>query len=241
MMWRSLICFSLGAGFASAATLSGTVVLSDSRVAAVNKQRDFSGVVISARLVKAFLPVESPVHASPPIHALMEQKGKMFMPHILPIAAGTTVDFPNFDPIFHSAFSSYSGQIFDVGLYPPGTSRSVRFTRSGVVRVFCNIHPTMSAIILVLDTPWFASTAKDGSFELEVPPGDYELNVFHERATDWQLTGLSRRIVVSEPALRVPPITVSEAGYLVAPHKNKYGRDYPPTPDDQGFYQDVRH
>jgi plastocyanin len=235
MIWRSLICFSLAAGFAAAATLSGTVVLSDSRVAAVNKQKDFSGVVISARPVKSSSSVRSPAHVS------MEQKSKMFMPHILPIAAGTTVDFPNFDPIFHSAFSSYSGQIFDVGLYPPGTSRSVRFTKSGVVRVFCNIHPTMSAIILVLDTAWFASTAKNGSFELEVPPGDYELDVFHERATDQQLAGLSRRIVVTEPALRVPPITVSEAGYLVAPHKNKYGHDYPATPDDQGFYPDVRH
>ncbi len=241
MIWRSLICFSIAAGFAAAASLSGTVVLSDSRVAAVNKQKDFSGVVISARPVISPLPVRSPAHSASPTHASMEQKGKMFMPHILPIVAGTTVDFPNFDPIFHSAFSSYSGQIFDVGLYPPGTSKFVRFTRSGVVRVFCNIHPTMSAIILVLDTPWFASTAKNGSFEMEVPPGDYELNVFHERATDQQLAGLSRRIVVTEPALRVPPITVSEAGYLVAPHKNKYGHDYPPTPDDQGFYPDARH
>jgi plastocyanin len=235
MIWRSLIFFSFAANFAAAATLSGTIVLSDSRVAAVNKEKDFSGVVISARPVKSSLPERSPVHAS------MEQKSKMFMPHILPIAAGTTVDFPNFDPIFHSAFSSYSGQIFDVGLYPPGTSRSVRFTRSGVVRVFCNIHPTMSAIILVLDTPWFARTTWNGSFEMDVPPGDYELNVFHERATDQQLAGLSRRIVVGESALRIPPITVSEAGYLVAPHKNKYGHDYPPVPDDQSFYPDVRH
>jgi plastocyanin len=241
MTWRSLICFSFSTGFAAAAALSGTVVLSDSRVAAVNKQKDFSGVVISARPVNSPMPVGSPAHAASPTRVSMEQKGKMFTPHILPIVAGTTVDFPNFDPIFHSAFSSYSGQIFDVGLYPPGASRSVRFTRSGVVRVFCNIHPTMSAIILVLDTPWFARTAKNGSFEMDVPPGDYELNVFHERATDRQLAGLSRRIVVSEPAVRVPPITVSEAGYLVAPHKNKYGHDYPPTPDDQGFYPDVRH
>ena len=55
--------------------------------------------------------------------------------------------------IFHNAFSSYNGQIFDVGLYPPGTSKSVHFTRPGVVRVFCNIHPSMSAVILVLTTP----------------------------------------------------------------------------------------
>src|SRR6202044_1888521 len=106
------------------------------------------------------------------------QKGKMFMPHILPVMAGTTVDFPNLDPIFHNAFSSYSGQIFDVGLYPPGTSRSVRFTREGVVRVFCNIHSSMSAMIVVLATPYFAVTGRDGSFALpDVPPGEYTLRV----------------------------------------------------------------
>ena len=121
-------------------------MLSDSRVDAVNRQKDFSGVVVSAQPVGR---AESRRHL--PAHATMLQKGKMFTPHILPVMAGTTVDFPNFDPIFHNAFSSYNGQIFDVGLYPPGTSRSVRFTRPGVVRVFCNIHPTMSAIILVLE------------------------------------------------------------------------------------------
>jgi plastocyanin len=235
MIWRSLICFSFTASAGFGAVISGTVVLSDSRIEAVNKQKDFSGVVVSAR------PVNTPLPSQPPGHATMEQKGKMFTPHVLPIMAGTTVDFPNFDPIFHSAFSSFSGQIFDVGLYPPGTSRSVRFTRPGVVRVFCNIHPTMSAIILVLNTPWFAGTAKNGSFEMKVPPGDYELSVFHERATDLELAGLSRRIVVSEPGLRVPAIAVSEAGYLVAPHKNKYGHEYPPTPEDQVFYPGARH
>jgi plastocyanin len=234
MIWRSLICFSFAACGAAGAILSGTVVLSDSRVDAVTRQKDFSGVVVSAQPVSAEIPARTPGHAA------MEQKGKTFTPHVLPIMAGTTVDFPNFDPIFHSAFSSYSGQIFDVGLYPPGTSRSVRFIRPGVVRVFCNIHPAMSAIILVLDTPWFVSTAKNGSFEMNVPPGEYELSIFHERATDEELSGLARRIVVSEPGLRVSPITVSEAGYLVAPHKNKYGREYPPSPDDQVFYPGAR-
>jgi len=171
----------------------------------------------------------------------MLQKGKMFTPHVLPVRAGTTVEFPNADPIFHNAFSIYSGQIFDVGLYPPGTSRAVRFTRPGVLRVFCNIHPAMSAIILVLDTPYFAQAAKDGSFQLNVPPGAYELSVFHERATEQELAGLARRIVITEPALRIPPIAVSEAGYLPAPHKNKYGRDYPPSSDDQVFYPGIRN
>src|SRR5579863_6494032 len=230
MIWRSLICFSyfsLAAGPGYAATLSGTVVLRDSRVDAVNKQKDFSGAVISAQ------PVGGPLPSPPTAHATMLQKGKMFTPHILPVMAGTTVDFPNFDPIFHSAFSSYSGQIFDVGLYPPGTSKSVRMTRPGVLRVFCNIHPTMSAIILVLNTPYFTKTAMNGSFEMNLPPGEYDLGVFHERASEQQLSGLERRAIVPEAGLQIPLIMVSEAGYLVAPHKNKYGHDYPPSHDDQ--------
>jgi plastocyanin len=235
MIWRSLICFSLAAFAASGATLSGTVVLRDSRVDAVNKQKDFSGVVVSAQ------PVRGPLPPPPAAHVTMLQKGKMFTPHILPVVTGTTVDFPNADPIFHNAFSRYNGQIFDIGLYPPGTSKAVRFTRPGVLRVFCNIHPTMSAIILVLNTPWFVTTAKNGSFEMNLPAGEYDLSFFHERASEQELTNLARRVIVSEPALRVPPVMISEAGYLVAPHKNKYGHDYAPSSDDQVLYPGVRN
>src|ERR1700733_2490 len=235
MIWRSRTCFSLAALFnlagtaASGATLSGTVVLRDSRVDAVNKQKDFSGVVVSAQRVGGQLSGQLP--PAPSAHATMLQKGKMFSPHILPVMTGTTVDFPNADPIFHNAFSSYNGQIFDVGLYPPGSSKPVHFSRPGVVRVFCNIHPSMSSIILVLNTQYFSTTARDGSFELSVPPGDYDLNVFNERSTQQTLSGLSRRIIVTEQGLRIPSIDVSEAGYLSAPHRNKYGKEYVDPPD----------
>jgi plastocyanin len=235
MIWHSLICFSLFAALTEAATVSGTVELRDSHVASVSKKKDFSGVVISA------VRVDAPPTAPPTGHAVMLQKGKMFMPHILAITTGSAVDFPNSDPIFHNAFSSYDGQIFDVGLYPPGSSKSVRFARPGVVRVFCNIHPTMSAIILVFNTPYFAQTATDGSFQLDLPPGEYDLSVFHERATEQALAGLTRRIVVTDQSVRLPPITVSEAGWLLAAHKNKYGGDYTSPPDDRVFYPGVRN
>ncbi len=239
MIWRSLICFSLAALPACCAAISGMVVLRDSHVDAVSRRKDFSGVVIYAQRVGAPQPTEQASRATP--HAIMLQKGKTFTPHILPVEVGSIVDFPNADPIFHNAFSSYNGQIFDVGLYPPGTSRSVHMTRPGVLRVFCNIHPTMSAIILVLNTPYFTKTAMNGSFDLNVPPGEYDLSVFHERATEQELSGLERRVIVPESGLQVPSITVSEAGYLVAPHKNKYGHDYPPAHDDQVFYPGVRN
>jgi len=234
--FRATTVFAVGlqaalfAGGLQAAVVSGSVELRESRVASVAHGKDYSGVVLSLRPADQTSPILSVKHAT------MLQKNKMFTPHILPVVTGTTIDFPNADPIFHNAFSSYNGQIFDVGLYPPGSSRSVRFQRPGIVRVFCNIHPAMSAIILVLGTPYFAVTQHDGSFHIDVPPGSYDLDIFHERATEEALQSLSRRILVGNDGVRVPPIAVSEAGYLMSPHKNKFGRDYDPMPDDKTYY-----
>ncbi|MEP6714685.1 MAG: hypothetical protein ABJC09_03870 [Terriglobia bacterium] len=231
---RWLCVFSVALSL-RAATVSGVVELRNSRLEAVTKRKDYSGVVISLQ------PVGQPSPPPPAKHAVMLQKGKMFSPHILPILAGTVVDFPNADPIFHNAFSRYNGQIFDVGLYPPGTSRSVRFARPGVVRVFCNIHPSMSSVILVLTTPWFTTTSARGAFEFDVPDGVYDLAVFHERATEQTLQLLTRRVIVAGQPVRLEPIQVSEAGALIAPHKNKYGGDYGTAPDDQTLYPGVRN
>jgi plastocyanin len=256
MTWRSPIFFSsqtvrraLGgiviAISLRAATVSGVVELRNSRLDSVNKRKDYSGVVISLQPVVSLPVVSQPAGdappASPPKHAVMLQKNKMFTPHILPVLTGTMVDFPNADPIFHNAFSRYDGQIFDVGLYPPGTSRSVRFARAGAVRVFCNIHPAMSAVILVLTTPYFTTTGRSGAFELNVPAGTYDLNVFHERATEHTLQMLSHRVIVGGQPVELDPIVVSEAGQLIAPHKNKYGVDYGAPPDDQTVYPGVRN
>lgn len=217
------------------ATLSGRVELRDSRDPVVRKKSDFSGVVLWLD------PVDKPAppHQVRPFKML--QKDKAFSPHILAIPTGSTVDFPNFDPIFHSAFSNYNGQIFDVGLYPPGTNRAVRFNRPGVVRVFCNIHAAMSAVIVVLNTPYYATTAADGSFTIaNVPTGDYYLRIFHERATSATLEQIRRRVVLDDGALAFPTIPISENGYLAIPHTNKYGREYPPAPEDSGLYPGAR-
>lgn len=228
MTFRWLICFSSLPLLA--APVTGRVELRDSREASVRKKFDYSGVVVS--LASFTTPVKL-VSA----HATMLQKDKRFQPHILAIAAGTFVDFPNEDPIFHNAFSSYNGQVFDVGLYPPGSSKSVQFSRVGIVRVFCNIHSSMSAVIVVLPTPFFATSGRDGSFQIpNVPPGEYQLSVFHERATEAALRALSRRISVGDGPLQLPPIVISEAGYLQMPHNNKYGRVYAPETDDHSIY-----
>jgi hypothetical protein len=140
------------------------------------------------------------------------------------------VDFPNFDPIFHNAFSNFSGKPFDVGLYPPRTSRSVTFTSDGIVRVFCNIHATMSAVIAVLRTPWFAVSGATGRYAIaNVPAGEYQLHLFHERAMPNNLRFLERRIAVPEGGITLPLISISETGFIAAPHVNKYGNPYPPS------------
>jgi len=163
----------------------------------------------------------------------MLQKEKTFVPHVVAIAVGGTVEFPNLDPIFHNAFSNFSGQPFDVGLYPPRTSRSVTFTHPGIVRVFCNIHSTMSAVIAVLNTPWFAVTAANGKYSMaNVPAGDYYLRLFHERAQPENLRFLERRITVPEGGLALPLVSISETGYSPAPHLNKFGQQYPPPAND---------
>jgi len=207
MTSRSRTCFSLLLSLAAATNIvagsvSGKVELHDSQDAAVRKHMDYSGVVVWLEPLSG-----SRASAAPGATARMVQKEKTFTPHVLPIRVGTTVDFPNFDPIFHNAFSNYNGQLFDVGLYPPGTTRPVRFSRPGIVRVFCNIHATMSAVIVVLNTPYFETTQKNGSYQFrDVPPGEYTLRFFHERATQATLDSLARRITVTDGSVGLPAI-----------------------------------
>jgi len=218
------------------ASVQGSVLLTDSRDPAVRRQRDFRGVVVWLEPAAGRTVVLA--NAAHRVRT-MRQKDKHFDPHVLAIPVGGAVDFPNDDPIFHNVFSNYSGQTFDLSLYRPYTSKRVVFTRAGIVRVFCNIHPTMSAVIAVLDTPWFAVTGASGGFEMrDVPPGKYTLHVFHERATEETLNALARPVSVENSAsLAVPAITISETGYIPAPHRNKWDKEYPPALDDQPGYR----
>lgn len=230
MIWRWLICSSVGLGVAFGALVTGEVELSNSKNLAVRKHKDYAGVVLWLE------PVDRPVPALPPKRVEMRQKDKLFQPHVVAISVGSTVEFPNLDLIFHNAFSNFSGQPFDVGLYPPRTSKGVPFRHAGIVRVFCNIHATMSAIIAVLNTPWYAVTEASGKYAINgVPPGEYQLHIFHERALPENLKFLERRITVAESGLGLPLISISETGFIPAAHLNKYGTDYPPAANDAGY------
>jgi len=211
-----------------AGTVSGRAELANSRDASVRKNRNYAGVVVWLEPV-----ARSTAIPQMSVRVKMLQKEKRFVPHVLAIQVGSTVDFPNLDPIFHNAFSNFSGQPFDVGLYAPGTSRAVAFRHPGIVRVFCNIHSTMSAVIAVLRTPWFAVTDNAGTYRIaSVPGGEYRLQVFHERALPETLNSLDRRIAVGDSGLDVPVISISEAGYIPGPHLNKHGMEYPPVPSE---------
>jgi plastocyanin len=211
------------AALLNAGSVHGRVEIVSSQDPNVRKHSDFSGIVVWLDPLSG--PAPMPLNRP---RAEMTQRNKRFTPHILPIAVGTAVDFPNFDPIYHNAFSNFDGQIFDVGLYPPGTTKSVLFRREGIVRVFCDIHPTMSAVIVVLRSAYFTTSNKTGEFSIaNLPPGGYRLHVFHERATQQTLDALTRTVDVADGAADAGVISVSETGFLLLPHKNKYGKDYP--------------
>jgi plastocyanin len=119
--------------------------------------------------------------------ASIAQHDERFVPHVLAVVQGATVDFPNEDDVYHNVFSLSSGagpegHGFDLGRYPKGASRSVTFGRAGIVQVFCHIHADMSALVLVRPNPYFASPGEDHHFVIDdVPEGDYTIVGWHER------------------------------------------------------------
>lgn len=116
-----------------------------------------------------------------PTRVMMDQRNETFVPRLLAIQTGTTVDFPNSDAIFHNVFSLSRARRFDLGRYAAGKSKAVRFDRPGVVRVFCDIHSHMSAFIVVFNHPYFKVTEADGRFRIDnVPPGSYTLVGWYE-------------------------------------------------------------
>ncbi len=168
----------------------------------------------------------------------MVQKDKRFTPHVLMVRTGSVVDFPNADPFFHNVFSMYDGKRFDLGLYEAGTSRGVAFTRPGICYVFCNIHPEMSAAIIVVDTPFMALSARSGALAIpNVPPGRYTVAVWHERYTSRDPRAVPQEVTISEANRDLGMIRLVDAGKAISPHKNKYGREYNPPPPANPVYQ----
>ena len=198
------------------ATLSGHLKVLDRGGAAA---QDVEQAVIWLMPARGNPPAVAPGHAD------ITTEHRTFSPHVTVVPAGSTVRFPNRDGFNHNVFSLTEGDQFDLGLYDRGEGKTTVFAAAGIVSVFCNVHSTMSAIVVVRNTPWFAQPAADGSFSIgNVPPGEYVLHAYHERAGE-----TTRPLTVTAQGASIPDLQLDARGYVQQEHLNKFGRPYART------------
>lgn len=170
-------------------------------------------------------PARGTMPALAPGRADITTENRTFSPHVTVVTPGSTVRFPNRDGFNHNVFSLTEGNQFDLGLYERGEGKSATFANAGVVNVFCNVHSTMSAIVVVRSSPWFAQPSADGSFTVgNVPPGEYVLHLWHERANE-----STQPVTVTPQGLTLPDLQLDARGYVQKDHLNKFGRPYART------------
>ncbi len=183
-----------------------------------------------ADLVVLLEPVDGGPRSGPKPTLEIRTVGKRFVPRVSLTTPNSDVVFPNLDHILHNVFSVTPGNTFDTGHYQPGDRPKVRVRQPGLVKLYCNVHQTMNAFLWVVETPWATLAEADGSFAFQnVPPGSYRLRLRHPESVEqsWPLTlgpGLttgSWSLDVSRPAFE--------------PHKNKFGKDYPPEKDNRNY------
>jgi plastocyanin len=224
-------CCDLGA---QTVTVKGHITLETSGVHAADK----SSAVIWLNPLNHRSELLNISDAPAPAHFRLMQRDKKFIPHVLVVPVGAVVDFPNDDPFFHNVFSLFDGKRFDLGLYEAGSTRAVNFNAPGVSYIFCNIHPQMSAVVIVTEGPYYAVSTPSGDFAIKnVPAGRYRLNVWHERSLPETLKTLSREVDISAVSCTLGEIRLAQSGDLLAKHKNLYGRDYAPPPSTGSYNQ----
>jgi plastocyanin len=136
------------------------------------------GAVIWLKRANGETPRPAPAHGK-----VITQRGKVIVPHVLVVPVGSKVAFRNDDPVFHNIFSLSKPNQFDTGLYKQGATYTETFRHAGVVQLLCNIHASMFGFVVVVDTPYYAQAEASGAFNIKgVPPGEYELQVWHEAA-----------------------------------------------------------
>jgi plastocyanin len=193
---------------ASADVLSGTVT---TRVRA--------GMPAAQAVVYAEpLTGTAPAREAPAVS--ISQRNKTFSPRVVGVPVGSVVQFPNDDQIFHNVFSLTPGHAFDLGLYRAGQSKSRTIASPGLVRIFCNIHPQMTALLVAAPTPWVTTTAGDGAWRLELPAGRYRLTAVSDRAAPATI-----EVTVGGPTT-APALTLDESTHVVSQHTNKFGKPY---------------
>jgi plastocyanin len=157
-----------------------------------------------------------------PATSEMATEGKQFVPRLRVVARGSTVSFPNHDPFNHNVFSLSPESPFDLGSFGRGAGESVRFDRPGIIRIFCNVHAQMRGIVVVLESGHATQPGADGSFTLAgVPPGEYLLHVWHERAAE-----VTQSLRVSAQQAAPVQVTLDARGYRLVQHRDKNGKSY---------------
>lgn len=178
------------------------------------------GLNVTTIVYAEALDVRTPVQ---PGKFSLAQKNKAFVPHVLAVPAGSTVSFPNQDLIFHNVFSLSRPVQFDLGLYRNGESKNQVFAAPATYRVFCNIHPQMAAVILVLPTSYIAEVDANGSYRLDVPAGRYRVTAWSERAQEPTVLEVS----VGSGNSAAADLTLDESKFSATGHTNKDGKEYP--------------
>jgi plastocyanin len=204
----------LAAALAASPVLASTI---NGRVEIVEK-----GGKKATDLADAVVFVDGVKVRTKPARATITMKAKTFAPHVVVVPVGGTVEFPNEDPIFHNVFSVSGENRFDLDLYKRPKTGVWTFQAPGIVRVYCNIHPQMSAVVIVRDNPYFAKATADGSFAIDdVPAGRYTLKAWHER-------GNEAAVDVTVPAQGPvgAKLVLDASGFKRLPHKKKDGKDY---------------
>jgi plastocyanin len=172
-------------------------------------------------------PLDTSALNAPPAKYEMLQRDKKFEPPLLVVPIGSTVAFPNLDPWFHNVFSLYRGKRFDLGLYQAGDTKYVKFDRPGASYIFCNIHPDMSAVVLTVDSPYFAVSDKNGHISIAaVPAGRYQMRLWYENADPAALQTAARDVTVGEGKHTLPMVSLRSGPRDLHVHKNKYGHEY---------------
>lgn len=134
---------------------------------------------------------------------VLDQRNMQFVPRVLAVRVGATVEMPNSDRLLHNVFSFRDGKVFDLGLYPVGASKTVTFDKPGLSRIFCNIHPTMAAYVLAVDSAYFAVSDVQGRFSIrDVTPGAITYRAWHAGAkptTGTLVSGEDRVVEIDLP------------------------------------------
>jgi plastocyanin len=139
--------------------------------------------------VVVYLEGSSASVSAAPKTAEMEQQNRRFSPDLVVIPAGSSVSFPNFDPIFHNVFSLSKAKHFDLGNYDKGQTKTVIFPRPGIIAVYCHLHPNMAGTIIVTPNPWGVRVDASGQYTLAgVPPGKYTVVAWHKTGGTFRKT-----------------------------------------------------